>query len=70
VIGSGETNLLSLTAVQGLMKSSVRITAQQDIPEPAGMLLCLIGGFLALQELQAEIDGSASVGGVVATGAG
>ena len=70
VIGSGETSLLSLTAVQGLLKSSVRITAQQDIPEPAGMLLCLIGGFLALRELQAEIEGSASVGGVVATGAG
>ena len=52
------------------MKSSVRITAQQDLPESAGMLLCFIGGFLYLRELQAEIDGSASVGGVVATGAG
>jgi hypothetical protein len=51
------------------MKSSVRITAQQDLPESAGMLLCFIGGFLYLRELQAEIDGSASVGGVVATGA-
>jgi hypothetical protein len=70
VIESRETILLSLTAVQGLLKSSVRITVQQDIPEPAVMLLCLIGGFLALRELQAEIDGSASAGGVIATGAG
>lgn len=36
---------------------------------PDGMLLCLIGGFLALLELQAEIDGSASVAGVVVTAA-
>jgi hypothetical protein len=33
------------------------------------MVLCVIGGFLALRELQAEVDGSASVAGV-ATGAG
>ena len=70
VIGAGEADLLSLTAVEGLVRSSVRITAQQDVPEPTGTLLCLIGGFLALRELQAEIDGSAGVGGVVATAAG
>ena len=34
------------------------------------MLLCVIGGFLALREPQAEVDGSASVAGIVATGAG
>jgi hypothetical protein len=70
VIGAGEAELLSLTAVQGLLKSSVRITVHQDISEPAGILLCLIGGFLTLGDLQAEIDGSASVGGVVSTAAG
>jgi hypothetical protein len=69
-IGSGQADLLRFTAAQGLLRSSVRITAEQDIPEPAGMLLCLIGGFLALGELQAEIDGSAAVGSIAATGAG
>jgi hypothetical protein len=33
-------------------------------------VLCLLGGFLALRELQAEVDASAAVGGIVATGAG
>jgi hypothetical protein len=70
VIGAGEADLLRLTASQGLLKSSVRITANKDLSEPVGMLLCLIGGFLALQEPQADLDGSASVGGVVATAAG
>jgi hypothetical protein len=69
-IRSGDGDLLGFTAVQGLLRSSVRITAHQDLPEPDGTLLCLIGGFLALRELQAEVDGSASVGGIVATGAG
>ena len=69
-IGSGEADLLRFTATQGLLRSSVRITSQQEIPEPAVVLLCLIGGFLALGELQAEIDGSAAIGGIVAAGAG
>jgi hypothetical protein len=37
---------------------------------PSGSVLCLLGGFLALRELQAEVDASAAVGGIVATGAG
>jgi hypothetical protein len=69
-IGSGEADLLGFTAAQGFLRSSVRITAQQHLPEPAVVLLCLIGGFLALWELQAEIDGSAAIGGIVAAGAG
>ena len=70
VLGSGETDLLRFTAAQGFLRSSVRITGQQDLPEQAVVLLCLIGGFLALWELQAEIDGSAAVAGIVAAGAG
>jgi hypothetical protein len=69
-IRSGDGDLLGFTVVQGLLRSSVQVTAHQDLPEPDGMLLCLIGGFLALRELQAEVDGSASVGGIVASGAG
>jgi hypothetical protein len=69
-IGVGEADLLRFTAAQGLLKSWVQITAQQDLPEPAAVLLSLIGGFLALRELQAETDASAAVGGIVAAGAG
>jgi len=39
-------------------------------PEPTAVLLCLVGGFLSLSSLQADIDGAAAVGGIVATGAG
>jgi hypothetical protein len=66
----GQADLLRFTAAQGLLKSWVQITAQQDLPEPAAVLLSLIGGFLALRELQAETDASAAVGGIVAAGAG
>jgi hypothetical protein len=69
-IKDGEAALLRFAAVQGLLRSSVRITAQQEIPEPMAVLLCLIGGFLALRSLQTELDGSAAVGGIVAAGAG
>ena len=65
-IGVGEVDLLRLTAAQGLLKSWVQITVQQDLPEPAAVLLGVISGFLALRELQAEVDGSAAVGGTVA----
>jgi hypothetical protein len=34
------------------------------------VLLCLIGGFLALGDLQAEINGSTATAGIVTTGAG
>jgi hypothetical protein len=67
-VEGGDGVLLDLTAHQGLIRSSVRITARQELPEPAGLLLCLIGGFLALRNLQAEADGSAAAGGIVAAG--
>jgi hypothetical protein len=62
--------LLRVAATQGLLRASVRITVQQAMPERSVELLCLLGGFLALRELQAEVDASAAVGGIVATGAG
>jgi hypothetical protein len=67
-IGVGETDLLGFTAAQGFLTSWVQITVQQDLPETVAVLLSLIGGFLALRELQAEVDGSAAVGGIVAAG--
>jgi hypothetical protein len=66
----GEADLLRFTAAQGFLKSWVQITVQQDLPEQAAVLLGVIGGFLALRELQAEVDGSAAVGGIVAASAG
>jgi hypothetical protein len=68
-IDDGDATLLRFSAAHGL-RLSVRITVQQEIPAPTVVLLCLVGGFLALRELQAEADGSAAVAGIVATGAG
>jgi hypothetical protein len=69
-IGVGEADLLGFAAAQGFLKSWVQITAQQDLPEPVAVLLSVIGGFLALRELQVEVDASAAVGGIVAAGTG
>jgi hypothetical protein len=69
-IQDGDETLLRFVAAQGWLRSSVRITAHQDTPEPTAVLLCLIGGFLTLQSLQTETDGAAAVGGIVAAGAG
>jgi hypothetical protein len=68
--GAGQDDLLRFTAAQGFLKSWVQITVQQDLPEQTAVLLSVIGGFLALRELQAEVDASAAVGGIVAAGAG
>ena len=70
-IATGEADLLHVTAAQGFVRSWARITAQRDLPEQAAVLLGVIGGFLALRELQAEVDASPAVGGfVAATGSG
>jgi len=70
-IGDGGADLLHVGAAQGLLRSWVRITVQRDQPAPEAVLLGVIGGFLALRELQAETDAAAAVGGIVAaTGAG
>lgn len=69
-IEDGDQALLRFVAAHGLLRSSVRITAHQDLPEPTAVLLCLIGGFLTLRSLQTEVDGGAGVGGIVAAGAG
>jgi hypothetical protein len=34
------------------------------------VLLSVVGGFLALRELQAEVDTSAAIGGIVAASTG
>ncbi|HKQ00338.1 MAG TPA: hypothetical protein VJ735_08395 [Actinomycetes bacterium] len=67
---AGEADLLHFTAAQGFLKSWVQITVQQDLPEQSALLLTVVGGFLALRELQAEVDASAAIGGIVAASAG
>ena len=62
--------LLSVTASQGLLRSSVRMVVERTMPEETAMLLCLIGGYLALSELQSAVDASAAIGGIVAAAAG
>jgi hypothetical protein len=70
VVDGDGGDLLRVAATQGLLRASVRVTVQRAMPERSLELLCLLGGFLALRELQAEVDASAAVGGIVATGAG
>jgi hypothetical protein len=62
--------LLSVTASQGPLRSSVRIVVERTMPEETAMLLCLIGGYLALSELQSAVDASAAIGGIVTAAAG
>jgi hypothetical protein len=71
VIDDGGASVLQFSAAHGLLRSSARITAHRELPEPTTVLLCLVGGFLSLTSLQADIDGAAAaVAGIAATGAG
>jgi hypothetical protein len=60
--------LLGFAAHRRLLRTSIAITAHRQLPWPAAVLLGLIGGFLALAALQAEVDASAAVVGIVAAG--
>lgn len=70
VIDDHGAALLGVTAAHRLLKSSVLLTVQQPVPEPTAVLLSLVAGFLALRSLQDEVDASAAIGGIVASGAG
>ena len=48
--------LLVIAAFQGLLRSSVHIRAERTMPEQTAALFCLIGGYLALSELQYKAD--------------
>jgi len=61
--------LLSVTASQGLLRSSARIVVERTMPEETAVLLCLVGGYLALSELQSMVDTTAAVAAAVASGA-
>ena len=58
-----------MSASQGLLRSSVRIVVERTMPEETAVLLCLVGGYLALSELRSKADTTAAVAAVTASGA-
>src|SRR5215469_9914206 len=59
--------LLVIAAFQGLLRSSVHISVEQTMPEQTAVLLCLIGGYLALSELQYKADLAAATAAAAAS---
>ena len=59
--------VLTVAAVQGLLRSSVQISAERTMPEPTAVLLGLIGGYLALSELQYKTDLAAAIAAAAAS---
>jgi hypothetical protein len=59
--------LLVFAAFQGLLRSSVHISVERTMPEQAVVLLCLIGGYLALSELQYKADLAAATAAAAAS---
>ena len=48
--------VLVIAASRGLLRSSVQISVERTMPEETAVLLCLIGCYLALSELQYNAD--------------
>jgi len=59
--------LLVIAAFQRLLRSSVQISVQRTMPEQTVVLLCLIGGYLALSELQHKADLAAATAAAAAS---
>jgi len=60
--------VLAFAAFHGLLRSSVHISAQRTMPEHTAVLLCLIGGYLALSELQHKADLAAATAAAASSG--
>jgi len=58
--------VLGIAAFQGLLRSSAQISVERAMPEHAAVLLCLIGGYLALSELQHKADLAAATAAAAA----
>ena len=58
--------LLVIAAFQGLLRSSAQISVERAMPEQTAVLLCLIGGYLALSELQYKADLAAATAAAAA----
>jgi len=59
--------MLAFAAFQGLLRSSVQISVERTMPEQTVVLLCLIGGYLALSELQYKADLAAATAAAAAS---
>jgi len=58
--------VLAVAASHGLLRSSVHISAERAMPEHTAVLLCLIGGYLALSDLQHKADLAAATAAAAA----
>jgi hypothetical protein len=58
--------VLVTAAFQGLLRSSAQISVERAMPEQTAVLLCLIGGYLALSELQYKADLAAATAAAAA----
>jgi len=59
--------LLVIAAFHSLLQSSVHIRAERAMPERTAVLLCLVGGYLALSELQHKADLAAATAAAAAS---
>jgi len=59
--------VLVSTACQGLLRSSAQISVHRAMPEQTVVLLCLIGGYLALSELRHKADLAAATAAAAAS---
>ena len=51
-----DRTVLVIAAFQGMLRSSAQISMERAMPEQTAVLLCLIGGYLALGDLQYKAD--------------
>jgi hypothetical protein len=58
--------LLAVAASQGLLRSSAQISVERTMPEQTAVLLALVGGYLALSELQYQADLTAATAAAAA----
>jgi len=61
-----DETVLVIAASQGLLRSSAQISMERAMPEHTAVLLCLIGGYLALSELQYKADLAAATAAAAA----
>ena len=66
-MGDQDGTVLAVAASQGLLRSSAQISVKRARPEHAAVLLCLIGGYLALGELQHKADLAAATAAAAAS---
>ena len=62
-----DRTVLVIAASHGLLRSSVHISVERTMPEHTAVLLCLIGGYLALGDLQHKADLAAATAAAAAS---